>query len=55
MPSKLTTASVIAEFTGSDVVLEAILEADVAHHAKEFFKQPEAPAFSSGPVVNVQK
>nr|ADE75879.1 unknown [Picea sitchensis] len=43
------------EFTGSDVVLEAILEADVAHHAKEFFKQPEAPAFSSGPVLNVQK
>lgn len=43
------------ELTGSDVVLEAILEADVAHHAKEFFKQPEAPTFSSGPDVNVQK
>lgn len=43
------------EFTGSDVVLEAILEADVAHHAKEFFKQSETPTFSSGPDVNVQK
>lgn len=43
------------ELTGSDVVLEAILEADVARHAKEFFKQTEAPTFSSSPDVNVQK
>eukprot|EP01018_Ginkgo_biloba_P006332 Gb_17173 [translate_table: standard] len=32
---------------GSDVVLEAILEADVAHHAKEFFKQQEAQVSGS--------
>lgn len=27
--------------TGSDIVLEAVLEAEVAHNAKEFFSQPQ--------------
>ncbi|EXB29844.1 hypothetical protein L484_016333 [Morus notabilis] len=27
--------------TGSDIVLEAVLEAEVAHNAKDFFSQPE--------------
>lgn len=26
---------------GSDIVLEAVLEAEVAHNAKDFFSQPE--------------
>jgi hypothetical protein len=26
---------------GSDIVQEAILEAEVAHNAKEFFSQPQ--------------
>lgn len=26
---------------GSDIVLEAILEAEVAHNAKDFFSRPE--------------
>ncbi|KAI4352181.1 hypothetical protein L6164_006456 [Bauhinia variegata] len=30
-----------AEVKGSDIVLEAILEAEVAHNAKEFFSQPQ--------------
>ncbi|KAK7393479.1 hypothetical protein VNO78_22036 [Psophocarpus tetragonolobus] len=30
-----------ADVNGSDVVLEAILEAEVAHNAKEFFSQPQ--------------
>ncbi|XP_057816028.2 uncharacterized protein LOC131029537 [Cryptomeria japonica] len=42
------------DFAGSDIVLEAILEADVARHAKEFFKQPEAQSLS-GSVESVQK
>lgn len=28
-----------AEATGSDIVLEAVLEAEVAHNAKQFFGQ----------------
>ncbi|KAH9305070.1 hypothetical protein KI387_009474, partial [Taxus chinensis] len=42
------------DLAGSDIVLEAILEADVAHHAKEFFKQPEAQSLS-GSGENIQK
>lgn len=30
-----------ANVKGSDIVLEAILEAEVAHNAKEFFSQPQ--------------
>ncbi|XP_061350442.1 uncharacterized protein LOC133295615 [Gastrolobium bilobum] len=30
-----------ADVKGSDIVLEAILEAEVAHNAKEFFSQPQ--------------
>ncbi|KAL2323497.1 hypothetical protein Fmac_027876 [Flemingia macrophylla] len=30
-----------ADVQGSDIVLEAILEAEVAHNAKEFFSQPQ--------------
>ena len=30
-----------ADVTGSDIVQEAILEAEVAHNAKEFFSQPQ--------------
>lgn len=29
------------EVTGSDIVLEAVLEAEVARNAKEFFSQPQ--------------
>jgi len=30
-----------ADVKGSDIVLEAIVEAEVAHNAKEFFSQPQ--------------
>eukprot|EP00252_Welwitschia_mirabilis_P006715 TRINITY_DN1760_c0_g1_i1.p1 TRINITY_DN1760_c0_g1~~TRINITY_DN1760_c0_g1_i1.p1 ORF type:complete len:253 (-),score=77.83 TRINITY_DN1760_c0_g1_i1:482-1240(-) len=40
------------ERSGSDVVLEAILEADVAHHATEFFKKAEAEASSQDDDLN---
>ncbi|XP_027366293.1 uncharacterized protein LOC113872725 [Abrus precatorius] len=30
-----------ADVKGSDIVLEAVLEAEVAHNAKEFFSQPQ--------------
>lgn len=29
------------EFKGSDIMLEAVLEAEVAHNAKEFFSRPQ--------------
>lgn len=32
---------VSGEATGSDIVLEAVLEAEVARNAKEFFSQPQ--------------
>ncbi|KAH0768203.1 hypothetical protein KY290_002555 [Solanum tuberosum] len=34
------SAALIDEAKGSDIVLEAILEAEVANNAKEFFSQP---------------
>jgi hypothetical protein len=43
MISDLKQALVVlgADLKGSDIVQEAILEAEVAHNAKEFFSQPQ--------------
>jgi len=38
---QLVFVSLTADVKGSDIVLEAILEAEVAHNAKEFFSQPQ--------------
>lgn len=34
-------AMVSGDATGSDIILEAVLEAEVARNAKEFFSKPE--------------
>lgn len=38
---KQTLVVLGADVKGSDIVQEAILEAEVAHKAKEFFSHPE--------------
>lgn len=39
--SEITSCNDTEETTGSDILLEAILEAEVATNAKQFFSQPE--------------
>jgi hypothetical protein len=37
----LLTYVISDDISGSDIVLEAVLESQVAHNAKDFFGQPE--------------
>lgn len=39
--SEITSCNDTEEKMGSDILLEAILEAEVATNAKQFFSQPE--------------